>query len=358
MFDMLRFLHEKNIGYKPVTVDDKQIKIDCPNCGGFEKLWITVTDELYYCHRCQWTPDKEELLSSLTGKRGMKLYKVMGEYKAVSGEESFDDYVKKQLSLMDGGQTFIRTSHGRVQVSKKKLELPDQFIPLGDPRIPTVNRYALNRGIDWHRMIEMKFGGCLFGKYSGRLILPVWQRNKLVFWQARDTSGTHQLRYLTPAGYSGTNCLFNIDKASSFDEVVICEGVFSALKTGEDAVATFGNKISQQQINLLKEYGVRNVVLCFDPDSWNVPNPVKKRLESARRFGGKKAGRFGRPPILTAMSNLLGRFDSVKIACLYSGDPDEIGPDKTRYYIDNSVYVESKEEVALLINVRNEVARC
>jgi hypothetical protein len=157
---------------------------------------------------------------------------------------------------------------------------------------------------------------------------------------------------LTPAGYSGANCLFNIDKASSFDTVVICEGVFSALKTGEDAVATFGNKISQSQINLLKEYGVREVVLCFDPDSWNVPKPVKKRLESEGRFKGKKVGGFARPPLLTAASYLLGRFDSVKIACLEGGDPDEIGATKTRNYIDSAVYVESKEEVALLINMR------
>jgi len=352
MFDMLRFLHERKIGYKAVTVDDKQIKIDCPYCGGYEKLWITVTDDLYYCHRCQWSPDREELLQYLTGVRGMKLFKVMGEYNAIPGDDSFEDYVKKQLALMDGTQTFVRTSHGRIQVSKKALELPENFIPLGDPRIPTVNRYALNRGINWNTMLEMKFGGCVFGKYSGRLILPVWQRNKLVFWQARDTSGTHQLRYLTPAGYSGANCLFNIDKASSFDEVIICEGVFSALKTGEDAVATFGNKISQAQINLLKEYGVRKVVLCYDPDSWKVPNPVKKRLEAKGRFGGKKTGGYGRPPLLTAASYLLGRFDSVKIACLSGGDPDEIGTEKTRNYIDESVYVESKEEVALLINVR------
>lgn len=339
MFDLLRFLHEHKIGYKQSTVDAMQIKVDCPKCDGYDKLWLTLNKELYWCHKCQWTPDLEDLVSGLTGKKGRAVLDTFREFRAIPSGDEFDAYVLDQLDaipLLDG-----RPRPGRVSKPRAPLSWPDHYLPLGSPDIRGVNRYAMRRGIPWAAMKKHQFGGCAAGKYQGRLILPVMERGKLVFWQARDTTNTSKLRYLTPPGYSGAACLFNIDEAAKHDPVVICEGVFSALKAGPDAVATFGNKISAAQVDLLKERGVRNVVLCHDPDSWFVPAPVKRRSPNSK------------PPIFNSAMRLLGRFDDVKIACLQGGDPDELGTELAREFIEAAVLIDSREEMAALVQFRS-----
>jgi len=338
MFDLLRFLHDHNIGYKQTTVDGMQVKADCPKCDGYEKLWLTLNKDLFWCHKCQWSPDLEDLIEGLTGKHGAAFLQAFREYKAIPSADDFDEYVLAQLETVP--ESFTRMKAGQPVKRGGDLEWPAHYRPLGDPDIVGVNRYALGRGIPWDVMQDHQFGGCVFGKYSGRLVLPVLERGKLVFWQARDTTGNSTLRYLTPPGYSGAACLFNIDKAATFDPVIICEGVFSALKAGPDAVATFGNKISVPQVELLRERGVRNVVLCHDPDSWSVPAPVARRSPKAK------------PPIYTAAMRLLGRFDDVRVACLEGGDPDEIGTERTRQFIDRAKLVDSREQMAALTEFR------
>ena len=211
------------------------------------------------------------------------------------------------------------------------LELPPNFYPLGDSRIQSINDYALSRGFSWKQLCQLGLGGCLFGPYSGCLVLPVYYKRELVFWQARDALGRQNYeKYRTPKGRSRRSCLFNLEVACEYEWVILCEGIFSALRAGPDAVATFGNTISGEQMDLLEEHGVKKVIYAHDPDVWRAEQGQSdtmialtslKRL--ARRFEVKYV-RLQKDPDDTGtavMRELLSRAKSVTIQG--SGDTDE-----------------------------------
>jgi len=207
--------------------------------------------------------------------------------------------------------------------------------------MPTINKYAFSRGFSYQLLVAHHFGGCPRGRYQGSLIVPAYHGDTLMFWQARDALGRNYddfPKYRTPIGYSSNECLFNLDKAVTHKTIVLCEGVFSALRAGQDAVATFGNKISDEQCELLKDRDVKSVVLCFDPDTWRVPQAMIDR------------GLVGiKPPIYHGMTRVLEFFEEVKVAKLVHGDPDELGKEKVRKLINDAQPISDYADVIRLM---------
>lgn len=348
MLDVLRLLRNRNIPYKGAKTGE-QVKVDCPQCGGRFKLWIVVQPfmdldgnqkhpGMAYCHRCLWRPSDEEVfvktLTGIWGLEGMKLWK---EYQCLPDVgNNLAAYIQEQLS-QNPWAGMVRTSEGSRSGKKEPISWPEGYVPLWHPDAVIEAQYALSRGITFQAASYHQVGACTRGEYWGYLILPTIIRGELVFWQGREARGrTNYLRYRTPGGYSSSYSLFNLDTACQFDEVILCEGWISSYKMGLDTCGTLGNRISREQIELLKSRGVRNIVLCFDPDSWMVPEPVRKRSPGAK------------PPLYTAIMYCLGHFDSVRVARLVGGDPDDLGPDIARYYVNQARGVASQLDVLRL----------
>lgn len=93
------------------------------------------------------------------------------------------------------------------------------------------------------------------------------------------------------------------------------------------ALATCGNKISKEQMSLLRELGVKEVILCYDKDYQN----YDQMLEVQERYNniGAKLSNYFKTSILLDYGNLLE----------YKDSPIDQGPDvfkelyKYRYYI-------------------------
>ena len=226
MFDTSRFFRDHKIAFRVSSVDSSELKISCPQCDGWEKLWIRADSGVAYCHKCQWRPDLEQFLKGL-GYYGKDLLNILSQYRALP-KGDIESYILDQLEGLGSVQG---RSNGRSHRTQKDCELPDGFRPLSDPCIKQVWDYAHARGITEDNAKKWKLGGCHGGRYHGYLILPVYEHGKLMFWQARDAlSRSNLLRYKTPVGHSGNITLWNIDVACKHSEVVICEGVFSAMR--------------------------------------------------------------------------------------------------------------------------------
>jgi len=311
MLDVLRFLKHESVAFRQSTSNVYEIKINCPVCGGYEKLWVNVNKGLYYCHKCQWNPNDRDFVRKFTNKQRFELEKVLDSYQSMP--DNFDDYITEALSTsIQPLRLSSYTSKVSAKASREPLALPDGFYPYGHPRVEAVTSYLARRGIDAATAKRLGLGGAYAGKYHGYAILPVYEHGRLTFWQAREALGRDKLlRYTTPSGYSGTETLFNIDTACQHPWVVLCEGVFSALAVGETAVASFGNRISQGQVDLLRARGVKQVIVCHDPDSWTVPKAARHQKTAM-------------PAIVRTLNKLLGRFH-VRVLKPVGGDPDELG---------------------------------
>lgn len=164
-------------------------------------------------------------------------------------------------------------------------------------------KYLENRGFDSQKLIE-RYHLLLARPRSrerGRMILPVFECGKLVYYQARALSDRQFPKYLNPPKRPGcagkSSYVFNLEDAATFDEIFICEGIFSAIAAGPNAVAVFGKELSDVQAKKIIFAGVKKAVIVFDAGEH----------ESAKRAAAKLCGRV-----------------QCRIAELPYGDPNEI----------------------------------
>lgn len=144
--------------------------------------------------------------------------------------------------------------------------------------------------------------------FSGpRLVIPTFESGQMVFYQARSLNNSVP-KYLNPpknfGGVGKNNFVFNLDAVDPNDELIICEGVFSAMATGTSAVAVFGKEISQAQRVKILRRGFTKAVILFDPGA----------IKSAVKAG-----------------NSLRDALEVRVADLQKGDPNEVEPDYLSY---------------------------
>jgi DNA primase len=110
-----------------------------------------------------------------------------------------------------------------------------------------------------------------FGTRS-RIIIPIFDvAGNPVSWQGRDITG-RALRYLFPPGFQGAEYLYNVHHISTGVEyLIISEGVFDVFgwwRSGATkAVATFGKKISEVQVDMLRFLKPGVIFLAWDSDA-------------------------------------------------------------------------------------------
>jgi hypothetical protein len=113
----------------------------------------------------------------------------------------------------------------------------------------------------------------------GRIIFPVILRGHVFGWVARDITGQNQLKVRNSAGQFKFFCAWNFDQAQASEDLVICEGIVSAIKCGVDrTIATLGKIVTPQQLTTFKKMAAKSVFVCLDPDAQKEAMELKRRL--------------------------------------------------------------------------------
>jgi DNA primase len=149
-----------------------------------------------------------------------------------------------------------------------------------------------------------------------RVIIPIHDvTGKAVSWQGRDITG-RALRYLFPPGFEGANFLFNAwSIPNRADYLILSEGVFDAfgwwLDGFKNVVATFGKKISESQMDMIRYLKPKAIFIAWDSDAmWENYEFFEKYsyLFKIRiiDLGGKDADEMTRDEKIKALSNAGG----------------------------------------------------
>lgn len=177
--------------------------------------------------------------------------------------------------------------------------LPPGFHPLTDPEDARQARYW--RYLDLRRVSpaltrRYGIGYCLAGPCAYRVVVPVTSGGVVVHWVARDTTGKRTPKVLTPSGSKQSHALFNLDAVAPSGSAVLVEGVFDALRVPDRCVATFGTHFSVAQMMLLRNAGVRELIVAWDADARH--EAAKAALGAAALFDRVKVARLpaGRDP--------------------------------------------------------------
>lgn len=150
----------------------------------------------------------------------------------------------------------------------KEIQLPPYFYPLTDDPTDEWAQCAIEylreeRGIDWrcHQFYLVRKTKSPDNKrWYGRLIIPTFKQGKLIFWQGRDLTGTMVKKYMSP-DVPRDNILSGYDQLESYSEepLYIVEGWFDAYHV--NGVATFGNKLTNEQIKWINKSSRPKVVI-------------------------------------------------------------------------------------------------
>lgn len=120
--------------------------------------------------------------------------------------------------------------------------------------------------------------------FSGRLVIPYFKSGKLIYYQARDITGSSRMKYMSPE-VPKKNILFNIDQLyrNTEEPLYVVEGAMDAIHL--NGIATLGNELSTPQCDMLASSNRRKILvpdfkgdsakLCeqFVENGWEVSFP-------------------------------------------------------------------------------------
>lgn len=147
------------------------------------------------------------------------------------------------------------------------LTLPEDFYRLtNDPNDEWAQfaiEYLESRGIPWDAYpfhCVRKSSHPDNKRWYGRMIIPVFKDNNVVFWQGRDLTDTMVKKYLSP-NVAKESVLSGYERIVKYSEepLYITEGWFDAFHL--EGVAVFGNKMTPEQIKWINQSHRRKVVI-------------------------------------------------------------------------------------------------
>lgn len=156
----------------------------------------------------------------------------------------------------------------QTNIEPQAITLPKLFYPLedADPN----DKWALigkdyleyNRGVNpgsYPFMLSRRTDNPFLDKWLGRLIIPVYKGNKLIFYQGR-ALGKRTQKYLSPS-VAKEKVLYGYDRLFEYSDIplYVVEGWFDAFVI--DGVALLGNEISEPQATWLNKSRRRKVYI-------------------------------------------------------------------------------------------------
>jgi len=272
--DILRLLKDNNINN--YMYSDDIIQVNCPFCRSKstgEKddkyhMGIFCESNKYSCLRCKKKGSFSNFFYVVTGKA---LSKEKG-YQNV--EENLTHELKNRLKVKKN-----------VKVNKSQsIEIPG--IPFNQNLIdemPLIANFIKKRKFTLETLNRhnARFGG-LMGKWAKRMILPIYDDTKPVFFQARDMTNKMKNKYDAPIGSLG-DYLYYI-RNNSEKTLWVTEGIFDSWRLPHNVVATFGlGMTAKQKIKLLdlkKRHDYNYIVVAYDNKAESYSLKLKYELST------------------------------------------------------------------------------
>lgn len=222
------------------------------------------------CFRCGYgTRTVEKLLRDLNG----------GKLLASEQELLAGDIVPVDVSrLADEVLVRFYARHTAPVIGKlRPVPLPVEYVPLWT--FPLHPIYVQGRAyltkmrkLDPAKLEEYRIGYCAHGRYAQRVVFPVFQNGKQVYFTTR-YAGDHEVKSLNPENASGffhkTDVLYNYDQCVGKPEVYLGEGPLDTIAMNP-AAGFLGKRVSPAQMDLLQalsEHGTKEFVVGLDPDA-------------------------------------------------------------------------------------------
>lgn len=252
---------------KPNSSNTEYI-VNCPLCLYNGKsadtkghLYVSSVKPVYNCFRCGSTGTYLDLILQTTG----------AESYAEAGQ-----YLTQPRTRLDTYESIVERLERKQTVEElppPNPDLPQWFRPLASlldnpdelsHRKKMLASYAMKR-MSYKNIIRHRPGYSSPDAddiYQFCILLPV----EGSYFQARSIFPRPKQKYLNPTESIGDR-LFNHQALERYKIIYIAEGIFSALAIGRSAIATLGNKATNDQKKRLGASPCETFIICYDSDA-------------------------------------------------------------------------------------------
>lgn len=256
-----------------------EVYADCCFCDDDKnRLGINVETGVMHCFKCEErSGDRNSIVNS---KR--RTYNKIAEATSISDPFTLDEGEE---------DTTVEEKTEELKKNKSKIEirLPEAYEPLWESVNDRIGKRALQYMQDRHVTIDQikkhKIGFCAAGKYSYRIIFPVYYRRKLTGFVCRDFSGNAEIKYLNSEGEKG---LYNLPPKSRRKRIaILVEGIYDVLAVERsvpvqyDKIGGLGSKLTSRQLKQLSTYN--EVVIWAEPDRAGVEGTIKRAIQLKKK---------------------------------------------------------------------------
>lgn len=239
----------------------KEWRVCCPFCRsriGLEDtnyhLYVSKRKHVAHCFRCEWAGNYVSLIMSVDGcSYGKALLQIRQPIKDIGEFGDVENSLYSERGLVKADD-LVRTPEGYQPLTfKHNLGCPEYVYEeqaiwryLESER--SVPRHIMTRSFGWIPGTQRAW--CLVDNdwWQGRLIVP------------------GKPKYISPPWPKGDS-LWNAHALKRHKDIVICEGVFSAIAVGSDAVALCGKTINEEQAKRIVRNSPRSITVLLDADA-------------------------------------------------------------------------------------------
>jgi hypothetical protein len=223
--------------------------------------WVNVEKGLYCC-AVYWAGDIFHLIQKLEGKEDLNgVMPVVSNF--LTGATKDEVSLREEFEAMFAEPVY-------------SVDLPSYSERVLDPWMVSHPYMYDVRGISMEAHTRLKIG---FDEKENRIVFPHFWDGRLVGWQKRSIPAASGWpgtcpdwpKYRSSSGFPKSETLYGYDEAKRIKsrQVVVVESPMSVAKAislwiGIPVLATFGAKVSQAQIDLLKDFDY--VTVWFDDD--------------------------------------------------------------------------------------------
>lgn len=256
-----------------------EIQLSCPECQ-HDSFYFNTLKGIGFCHRCQWTPRREDLVRAL-GRRGQTIL-LAQEQKSKEPEDP------GEIQLPEGARPLFILLDGEV-------------VPHCDSCEETIQRIQNDRFVSREKQARFQLHAS-----ENRIYIPIHDEagdlvnylGRAKWWYTSDVKSK-----LYAPGAKTSHYLYCWNDFGARSEIALVENTFNALWLRELGVTTnFGSSLSETQLKKIRASRVESVVLIWDEGAEERAEIAVNKLRS----GGVRA----------VFARISGQPDQHSVECL------------------------------------------
>jgi hypothetical protein len=244
--------------FQNVTIQGNHYHTRCPFCGDSKvsqikkRFHLSLKDGggVFHCFNCNIKGDFYTLYSLINNISRKQAWDKFNSFN--SGD------IKQRLKK--------RVTSSVIKSSNCNWILKDCFGLDHTPSGYVDSKYiAILKQFKKDRLVNTPIFICYQGKYKDRIILPIYDKEDIVYFQSRTIFPSHPTKYLNPP-VNKSQIIYNKDNLTNTKTVYVTEGLLDA-QSMDNGTCCFGKEISDDWLKLLMDtVNTQNICIVLDND--------------------------------------------------------------------------------------------